>query len=78
MKNNAILWNFRHCDNEINMTVLEKVAKKVNFKPQLDCFVFADGHGILVLAKGRLLNLGCATGHPSFVVSCTFIDRALT
>ena len=77
MKNNAIVGNTRHCDNEIDMAGLEKVAEKVNIKPQLDCFVFPGGQGILILAKERLLNLRCATGHPSFVTSFTFTVQAL-
>merc|ERR1711966_56817 len=69
--------NIGHFDNEIDMAGLEKVAKKINIKPQVDRFVFPDGHGIIVLAEGRLLNLGCATGHPSFVMSCSFTNQAL-
>merc|ERR1712217_499988 len=74
MKNNAIVGNIGHFDNEIEMEKLEKLAgiKIENIKPQVDRFVFPDGHGIIVLASGRLLNLGCATGHPSFVMSCSF------
>merc|ERR1712151_1172821 len=68
MKNNAIVGNIGHFDNEIEME---------NLKPQVDRFVFPDGHGIIVLASGRLLNLGCATGHPSFVMSCSFANQAL-
>merc|ERR1711966_156817 len=64
-------------NNAIDMAGLEKVAKKINIKPQVDRFVFPDGHGIIVLAEGRLLNLGCATGHPSFVMSCSFTNQAL-
>merc|ERR1712238_92125 len=56
---------------------LEKITKRINIKPQVDRFVFADGHGIIVLAEGRLLNLGCATGRPSFVMSCSFTNQAL-
>merc|ERR1739838_285487 len=51
--------------------------KRINIKPQVDRWVFPDGHGIIVLAEGRLLNLGCATGHPSFVMSCSFTNQAL-
>jgi len=54
-----------------------KGIRKVNIKPQVDRWVFADGHGILVLAEGRLLNLGCATGHPSFVMSCSFTNQVV-
>jgi adenosylhomocysteinase len=78
MKDKAILGNIGHFDNEIDMAGLEKSgAKRVNIKPQYDEFVFADGHSILVLAEGRLLNLGCATGHPSFVMSASFTNQVL-
>merc|ERR1712199_122428 len=80
MKNNAIVENIGHFDNEIDMAGLEdeKNGIKVeNIKPQVDRFVFPDGHGVIVLASGRLLNLGCATGHPSFVMSCSFTNQAL-
>jgi len=77
MKNNAIVSNIGHFDNEIDMAGLMKISKRVNIKPQVDRFVFADGHGIIVLAEGRLMNLGCATGHPSFVMSCSFTNQAL-
>merc|ERR1712038_1676652 len=77
MKNNAIVSNIGHFDNEIDMEGLAKVAKKTNIKPQTDRWVFPDGHGVLVLAEGRLMNLGCATGHPSFVMSCSFTNQTL-
>merc|ERR1712047_230645 len=79
MKNNAIVGNIGHFDNEIEMDKLEKFPgiKVENIKPQVDRFVFPDGHGIIVLAAGRLLNLGCATGHPSFVMSCSFTNQVL-
>merc|ERR1712241_1284118 len=79
MKNNAIVGNIGHFDNEIEMEKLEGCdgIKIENIKAQGDRFVFPDGHGIIVLASGRLLNLGCATGHPSFVVSCSFANQAL-
>merc|ERR1712224_875887 len=79
MKNNAIVGNIGHFDNEIQMEALEKFPgiKVENIKPQVDRFVFPDGHGVIVLASGRLLNLGCATGHPSFVMSCSFTNQAL-
>merc|ERR1739847_118116 len=79
MKNNAIVGNIGHFDNEIEMDELEKFPgiKVENIKPQVDRFVFPDGHGIIVLASGRLLNLGCATGHPSFVMSCSFTNQVL-
>mmetsp|Transcript_38991 Transcript_38991/g.90050 ORF Transcript_38991/g.90050 Transcript_38991/m.90050 type:complete len:477 (+) Transcript_38991:97-1527(+) len=79
MKNNAIVGNIGHFDNEIDMAGLEGFAgiKVENIKPQVDRFVFPDGHGVIVLASGRLLNLGCATGHPSFVMSCSFTNQVL-
>merc|ERR1711935_438685 len=79
MKNNAIVGNIGHFDNEIEMDSLEKMAgiKVENIKPQVDRFIFPDGHGIIMLASGRLWNLGCATGHPSFVMSCSFTNQVL-
>merc|ERR1711966_34114 len=80
MKNNAIVGNIGHFDNEIDMAGLEDAAsgiKRQNIKPQVDRFVFPDGHGIIMLAEGRLLNLGCATGHPSFVMSCSFTNQVV-
>jgi len=79
MKNNAIVGNIGHFDNEIDMAGLEGFPgiKCDNIKPQVDRFEFPDGHGVIVLAAGRLLNLGCATGHPSFVMSCSFTNQAL-
>jgi len=77
MKNNAIVGNIGHFDNEIDMDGLMKITTRMNIKPQVDKFVFADGTGVIVLAEGRLLNLGCATGHPSFVMSCSFTNQAL-
>merc|ERR1711997_1167702 len=79
MKNNAIVSNIGHFDNEIDMEGLEKTkgVKRVNIKPQVDKYVFEDGHGIIILAEGRLLNLGCATGHPSFVMSCSFTNQTI-
>merc|ERR1711862_704971 len=79
MKNNAIVGNIGHFDNQIDMAGLEGFAgiQVENIKPQVDRFVFPDGHGVIVLAAGRLLNLGCATGHPSFVMSCSFTNQAL-
>jgi len=79
MKNNAIVGNIGHFDNEIDMEGLETYPgiEKVEIKPQVHRFQFPDGHGIIVLAEGRLLNLGCATGHPSFVMSCSFSNQAL-
>jgi adenosylhomocysteinase len=79
MKNNAIVGNIGHFDNEIDMAGLAKVPgiKKDNIKPQVDRWIFPDGHGVIVLAEGRLLNLGCATGHPSFVMSCSFTNQVV-
>ena len=79
MKNNAIVGNIGHFDNEIEMDALEGLEgiKVDNIKPQVDRFVFPDGHGIIMLASGRLCNLGCATGHPSFVMSCSFTNQVL-
>merc|ERR1712078_98856 len=79
MKNNAIVGNIGHFDNEIQMEELEKMPgiKVDDIKPQVDRFIFPDGHGIIMLASGRLLNLGCATGHPSFVMSCSFTNQTL-
>merc|ERR1712070_233066 len=79
MKNNAIVGNIGHFDNEIDMAGLEGFPgiKCENIKPQVDRFVFPDGHGVIILASGRLLNLGCAMGHPSFVMSCSFTNQAL-
>merc|ERR1711972_148598 len=79
MKNNAIVGNIGHFDNEIDMAGLEgfEGIQVENIKPQVDRFVFPDGHGVIVLAAGRLLNLGCATGHPSFVMSCSFTNQTL-
>jgi len=79
MKNNAIVGNIGHFDNEIDMAGLEGFPGIAcdNIKPQVDRFTFPDGHSIIVLASGRLLNLGCATGHPSFVMSCSFTNQTL-
>merc|ERR1712076_131252 len=79
MKNNAIVGNIGHFDNEIDMAGLEANPKitRINIKPQVDRFVFPDGNGIIMLAEGRLLNLGCATGHPSFVMSCSFTNQVV-
>src|SRR5713101_5003898 len=75
----SIVGNIGHFDNEIDMDGLRKVpgVRKVNVKPQYDQWVFPDGHGVLILAEGRLLNLGCATGHPSFVMSTSFTNQVL-
>jgi adenosylhomocysteinase len=79
MKDKAIIGNIGHFDNEIDMAGLKKIAgiEKVNIKPQYDEWIFPDGHSVLVLAEGRLLNLGCATGHPSFVMSASFTNQVL-
>jgi adenosylhomocysteinase len=79
MKDKAIVGNIGHFDNEIDMAGLKKLPgiKKVNIKPQYDEWQFPDGHSVLVLAEGRLLNLGCATGHPSFVMSASFTNQVL-
>ena len=79
MKHNAIVGNIGHFDNEIDMAGLARMSdvQRVTIKPQVDEFVFPDGHSVIVLAEGRLLNLGCATGHPSFVMSCSFSNQVL-
>ncbi|CAB4660468.1 MAG: adenosylhomocysteinase [Actinobacteria bacterium] len=79
MKHNAIVGNIGHFDTEIDMAGLAKLPgiKRIEIKPQVDEWVFADGHSIIVLAEGRLLNLGCATGHPSFVMSNSFTNQVI-
>ena len=79
MKDKAIVANIGHFDNEIDMAGLKKVKgiKRNNIKPQFDEWVFADGHSVLILAEGRLMNLGCATGHPSFVMSASFSNQVI-
>ena len=79
MKHQAIVGNIGHFDNEIDMAGLERWSgiKKVNVKPQVDEWTFADGHKIIVLSEGRLLNLGNATGHPSFVMSNSFTNQVM-
>ncbi|MFW5904841.1 MAG: adenosylhomocysteinase, partial [bacterium] len=77
MKDKAIVGNIGHFDNEIDMAGLKKRTTRINIKPQYDMFTFDDGHSVLVLAEGRLLNLGCATGHPSFVMSASFSNQVL-
>jgi len=77
MKNNAIVGNIGHFDNEIQMAELEAATTRMNIKPQCDKYIFPDNHGVIVLAEGRLLNLGCATGHPSFVMSNSFTNQTL-
>ena len=79
MKHNAIVCNIGHFDNEIDMSGLEKLSdvQRRNIKPQVDEYIFPNGNSILVLAEGRLVNLGCATGHPSFVMSMSFTNQVL-
>jgi adenosylhomocysteinase len=79
MKDQAIVCNIGHFDNEIQMDRLnaEPGVEKLNIKPQVDFYTFPDGHGIFILAEGRLVNLGCATGHPSFVMSNSFANQTL-
>jgi adenosylhomocysteinase len=79
MKDKAIVGNIGHFDNEIDMAGLakRKGVERINIKPQYDEYVFPDGHSVLILAEGRLLNLGCATGHPSFVMSASFTNQVL-
>jgi adenosylhomocysteinase len=79
MKHQAIVGNIGHFDNEIDMAGLQRLpgVKKINIKPQVDEWVFQDGHSILVLSEGRLLNLGNATGHPSFVMSNSFTNQVI-
>ena len=78
MKDKAIVGNIGHFDNEIDMVGLKKRGiERINIKPQYDEFAFPDGHSVMILAEGRLLNLGCATGHPSFVMSCSFTNQVV-
>jgi adenosylhomocysteinase len=79
MKDQAIVCNIGHFDNEIQVSKLEKWdgVEKINIKPQVDKYVYPDGHCIILLAEGRLVNLGCATGHPSFVMSNSFSNQTL-
>jgi adenosylhomocysteinase len=79
MKDQAIVCNIGHFDNEIQMDRLnaEKGVKKLNIKPQVDVYTFPSGNSIFILAEGRLVNLGCATGHPSFVMSNSFANQTL-
>ncbi len=79
MKDKAIVGNIGHFDNEIDMAGLKKVPgiTHINIKPQYDEWVFPDGHSVMILAEGRLLNLGCATGHPSFVMSASFTNQVM-
>ncbi len=79
MKHNAIVGNIGHFDTEIDMAGLARYdgITQTNLKPQVDLWNFPDGHSVIVLAEGRLMNLGCATGHPSFVMSCSFTNQVL-
>jgi adenosylhomocysteinase len=79
MKDQAIVCNIGHFDNEIEVDRLNELkgVEKINIKPQVDKYVFSDGHAIFILAEGRLVNLGCATGHPSFVMSNSFSNQTL-
>jgi len=79
MKDKSIVGNIGHFDNEIDMAGLKKIPgiRRENIKPQYDEWIFPDGHSVLVLAEGRLLNLGCATGHPSFVMSASFTNQVM-
>ncbi|MCH7658663.1 MAG: adenosylhomocysteinase [Bacteroidetes bacterium] len=79
MKDQSIVCNIGHFDHEIQVEELEKWPdiKKQNIKPQVDKYTFTDGHAIFLLAEGRLVNLGCATGHPSFVMSNSFSNQTL-
>ena len=79
MKHQAIVGNIGHFDNEIDMAGLAKIPgiERVNVKPQVDEWIFPDGHTIIVLSEGRLLNLGNATGHPSFVMSNSFTNQMM-
>ena len=78
MKDKAIVGNIGHFDNEIDMAGLKKKGiERINIKPQYDEYVFPDGHSVMMLAEGRLLNLGCATGHPSFVMSASFTNQVM-
>jgi adenosylhomocysteinase len=79
MKHQAIVGNIGHFDNEIDMAGLSRIPgiKKIGIKPQVDEWVFEDGHSVIVLSEGRLLNLGNATGHPSFVMSNSFTNQVI-
>ncbi len=76
MRNQAIVCNIGHFDNEIDVTYLQQYEWE-NIKPQVDHIIFPDGKRIILLAEGRLINLGCATGHPSFVMSCSFTNQVM-
>jgi adenosylhomocysteinase len=77
MKNNAIVCNIGHFDNEIQVAKLEQNCQWEEIKPQVDHVIFKDGKRIILLAKGRLVNLGCGTGHPSYVMSSSFANQTI-
>jgi adenosylhomocysteinase len=79
MKDEAIVCNIGHFDSEIEVAGLVQAddIEEINVKPQVDRFIFPDGHAIILLARGRLVNLGCATGHPSFVMSSSFTNQVM-
>ncbi|MCY4256767.1 MAG: adenosylhomocysteinase [bacterium] len=79
MKHQAVVGNIGHFDNEIDLAGLNALSdvQRINIKPQVDEYVFPDGHSVIILSEGRLLNLGNATGHPSFVMSCSFTNQVL-
>src|SRR5690606_17314148 len=79
MKDKAIVGNIGHFDNEIDMAGLKRIPgmQRINIQPQYDESRFPDGHSVMILAEGRLLNLGCATGHPSFVMSASFTNQVM-
>ena len=79
MKHQAVVGNIGHFDNEVDIAGLNRMSdvQRVNIKPQVDEYVFGDGHSVILLSEGRLLNLGNATGHPSFVMSCSFSNQVL-
>ncbi len=79
MKDESIVCNIGHFDNEIQVNQLNELKgiRKINIKPQVDKYIFPEGHTIYILAEGRLVNLGCATGHPSFVMSNSFTNQTL-
>lgn len=77
MRHNAIVCNIGHFDNEIQVEAMKAITKETNIKPQVDKYTFEDGHSIILLAQGRLVNLGCGTGHPSFVMSNSFTNQVL-
>ena len=77
MKDGAIVCNIGHFDNEIDVAWLDENCGKLNIKPQVDLYQIGNEKSIILLAEGRLVNLGCATGHPSFVMSCSFTNQVL-